>query len=63
MVLEMIVGADGVPYDLRVVRSLDEHGLDDEAIKAAQQWRFKPGYRGETPVDVLVILVIDFHMR
>ena len=63
VVLEMIVGADGVPYDLRVVRSLDEHGLDDEAIKAAQQWRFNPGHRGETPVDVLVILVIDFHMR
>jgi periplasmic protein TonB len=63
VVLEMIVGADGVPYDLRVVRSLDEHGLDDEAIKAARQWRFKPGLRGETPVDVLVILVIDFHMR
>jgi len=63
VVLEMIVGADGVPYDLRVVRSLDEHGLDDEAIKAARQWRFNPGRRGETPVDVLVILVIDFHMR
>ena len=63
VVLEMIVGADGAPYDLRVVRSLDEHGLDDEAIKAARQWRFKPGHRGDTPVDVLVILVIDFHMR
>lgn len=63
VVLEMIVGADGIPYDLRVVRSLDAHGLDKEAIKAAMQWRFKPGRLGETPVDVLVVLVIDFHMR
>jgi periplasmic protein TonB len=63
VVLEMIVGTDGAPYDLRVVRSLDAHGLDDEAIKAAQQWRFNPGHRSDTPVDVLVILVIDFHMR
>jgi protein TonB len=63
VVLEMIVGADGNPYDVRVVRSLDPNGLDDEAIRAAKQWRFNPGRLGETPVDVLVVLVIDFHIR
>ena len=61
--LEMIVGADGVPYDVRVRRSLDPGGLDEEAIRAAKQWRFNPGRLGDTPVDVLVILVIDFHIR
>lgn len=63
VVLEMIVGADGTPHDVRVVRSLDPYGLDEEAIKAAQRWRFRPGRLGETPVDVLVVLVIDFHIR
>ena len=63
VVLELIVGADGSPYDVRVVRSLDAHGLDEEAVRAAQQWRFNPGRFGETPVDVLVRLVIDFHIR
>ena len=63
VVLEMIVGADGVPYGARVVRSLDARGLDDEAIRAASQWRFNPGRKGEIPVDVLVIVVIDFHLR
>jgi periplasmic protein TonB len=63
VVLEAIVGADGVPYGIRVVRSLDPHGLDEEAIGAASQWRFNPGRKGETPVDVLVIVVIDFHLR
>jgi periplasmic protein TonB len=63
VVLEMIVGADGVPYDVRVVRSLDANGLDVEAIRAAKEWRFNPGRLGDTPVDVLVILMIDFHMR
>src|SRR5688572_25192535 len=63
VVLEMIVGPDGAPYDIRVVRSLDAGGLDVEAIRAARQWRFNPGRFGETPVDVLVMLVIDFHMR
>lgn len=63
VVLEMIVGSDGVPYDLRVRRSLDAGGLDEEAIRAAKQWRFNPGRLGDTPVDVLVTLVIDFHIR
>ena len=38
-------------------------GLDDEAIRAAREWRFNPGHLGDTPVDVLVILLIDFHIR
>ena len=63
VVLEMIVGADGVPYGIRVVRSLDAHGLDEEAMLAASQWRFNPGRKGEIPVDVRVILVVDFHLR
>jgi protein TonB len=52
-----------VPYDVRVARSLDAGSLDEEAIRAAKQWRFNPGRLGDTPVDVLVMLVIDFHMR
>ena len=63
VVLEMIVGSDGVPYDVRVVRSLDADGLDVEAIRAAKEWRFNPGRLGDTPVDVLVVLMIDFHIR
>ena len=63
VVLEMIVGSDGVPYDVRIARSLDAGGLDEEAIRAAKQWRFIPGRLGDTPVDVLVVLVIDFHLR
>ena len=63
VVLEMIVGTDGVPYDVRVVQSLDAGGLDGEAIRAAKEWRFNPGRLGDTPVDVLVVLAIDFHLR
>jgi TonB family protein len=63
VVLEMIVAADGVPYNVRVMRSLDANGLDEEAIRAAKLWRFKPGRLGDVPVDVRVLLVIDFHMR
>lgn len=63
VVLEMIVGPDGIPSDVRVVRSLDAYGLDVEAMRAAREWRFNPGRLGDTPVDVLVLVVIDFHIR
>jgi outer membrane biosynthesis protein TonB len=34
-------GADGGAADARIVRSLDPvFGLDEEALKAARQWRF-----------------------
>ena len=62
VVLEMIVGADGAPYNVRVQRSLDA-GLDGEAVRAAKQWRFNPGRLGNTPVDVVVMLVVEFHLR
>lgn len=59
--LEVVVGRDGVPLSLHVVRSLDP-GLDEEAVKAVRQWRFVPGLRAGVPVDVLVSIVVDFHI-
>src|SRR5688500_12449331 len=39
--LEVLVGADGLVKDVRVLKSLDRAtGLDDEAMKTARQWRF-----------------------
>jgi TonB family protein len=63
VILDVVVGRDGVPSAIRVARSLDEDGLDGEAIRAVQQWRFSPGRIGETPVDVLVRIVLDFHIH
>src|SRR5207247_10319546 len=58
------VNADGSVGDARVVRSLDPvFGLDEEALKAARQWRFRPGtYRGE-PVAVLITIELTFTLR
>ena len=50
--------------DVQVVRSLDPtFGLDNEAIKAARQWRFKPGMRLGQPVPVLVTIELTFALR
>jgi TonB family protein len=63
VVLEAIVTRDGCTSDIRVVRSLDRGGLDEEAIAAAAQWRFEPGRLAGVPVDVLVTIVLDFSLR
>jgi protein TonB len=63
VVLEALVTGDGCTSRIRVVRSLDARGLDDEAVAAVAQWRFDPGRLGATPVDVLVTIVLDFWIR
>ena len=60
--LEVVVGRSGVPLDIRVIRSLDRNGLDEEAVKAVRQWRFTPGRVGGMPVDVIVIVLMDFRL-
>jgi TonB family protein len=62
--LECVVLPDGTVGRVEVIRSLDNSfGLDQEAIKAAKQWRFRPGMRQGEPVAVLVIIELDFTLR
>lgn len=64
VLLECIVQPDGSVGNVRVVRSLDStFGLDQEAIKAARQWRFQPGTKQGQPVPVLVTIAIAFTLR
>ena len=63
VVLELIVTRDGHPSDIHVARSLDPHGLDEQAIAAVAQWRFEPGRLAGAPVDVLVTVMVDFWIR
>lgn len=63
VVLELIVTRDGRPSQIRVIRSLDPRGLDEQAMAAASQWRFEPGRLAGSPVDVLVTIMLDFWIR
>ena len=64
VLLECVVQPDGTVGNIRVMRSLDStFGLDQEAIKAARQWRFVPGQRQGEPVPVLVTIAIAFTLR
>lgn len=61
VILEAIIDADGHVHDVRVLKALPE-GLDDEAIAAVRQWKFRPGTRDGQPVPVIFTLTINFRL-
>ncbi|MBI4476970.1 MAG: TonB family protein [Acidobacteria bacterium] len=62
--LECIVLPDGSVGEVTIIRSLDRlFGLDQEAVKAAKQWRFVPGTRNGQPVPVIITIELTFTLR
>ena len=61
-VFEAIIRSDGTVKILRVVRSID-FGLDENAIQALKQWKFRPGMRNGQPVDVVLNIEVNFNLR
>ena len=59
--VQLIVDTQGVPQDVRVVRHLGM-GLDEEAIAAVKQYRFRPAkYEGRS-VSVQMVIDVDFRL-
>jgi TonB family protein len=61
VLLEVVFGASGKIQVLRVVRGLG-HGLDDAAVRAAEQIRFKPALRDGQPSDSTALVHIIFQL-
>jgi TonB family protein len=61
VLLEVLFGANGQLHVNRVVRGLG-HGLDEAAVTAASQMRFKPALRMGTPVDSTAIVHVVFQL-
>lgn len=62
--IECVVQPSGVCSNIAIVRSLDRSfGLDGEAVKAVQQWRFVPGRRQGQEVPVIVTIEMTFNLR
>lgn len=62
--LLIVVTEKGDVGEVEVSKSLDkEYGLDDQAVKAARQWRFEPGKKDGKPVPVQVTLEMTFTLR
>jgi len=61
VLLEVVLQASGSLRVVRVVRGLG-HGLDDNAVKAAEQIHFKPATRDGQPTDCTVVVHIIFQL-
>jgi TonB family protein len=61
VLLEVMFGSNGQLHVLRVVRGLG-HGLDQSALNAARQMRFKPALREGSPVDSTAIVHVVFRL-
>jgi TonB family protein len=65
VLLDCVVGKSGSVDNCDIFKSLDSNqfGLDNEAMKAARNFLFRPGLRQGEPVNVLVRIEIAFNMR
>lgn len=61
VLIEAVIDENGIPTEPKVVRTLDK-GLDQKALEAVRQWRFKPGLKDGTPVAVSVTIEINFRL-
>ena len=62
--LEAVVKTNGRVSEVRITRSLDSvYGLDEQAVKAAKEMRFKPGTKDGVPVPVLINIILTFAMK
>lgn len=61
VVLAIEVDPSGHPQNLRVIEMLGL-GLDEKAIEAVSQWRFRPGYQDGRPVATMATVQVSFRL-
>ena len=60
--IALIVDTQGNPQNIHVIRALGM-GLDEKAMEAIRQYRFRPAMKdGRTPVPVMITIEVDFRL-
>lgn len=59
--IDLVVGPDGLPRDLQLVRSA-EASLSDNALAAVKQWKFAPGTKDGKPVATEIQVEVSFKL-
>lgn len=57
--VQLTVDANGNPSDVRVLRGLG-YGLDEKAVEAVQQYKFRPATRDGVAVPVKLYIKVNF---
>lgn len=61
VLLYVEIDANGNAMNIKVQRSLGL-GLDEKAVEAVKQWRFKPGQKDGKPVTVATTIEVNFRL-
>jgi TonB family protein len=61
VLLYVEIDPNGNATNIKLQRSLGL-GLDEKAIEAVRQWKFKPGYKGDQPVTVVATIEVNFRL-
>jgi protein TonB len=57
-----VIHSDGSVGELRVLRGIDDR-LDTNAMTALSHWRFRPGTKNGSPVELEAVVQIPFVLR
>jgi TonB family protein len=58
----ILIGSDGLVKQVRILKGLP-YGLDEEAIRAAMQMRFRPAMKSGAAVAFWMTLDVEFNLR
>jgi TonB family protein len=61
VMLKVVIGADGTASDPQLMKSLG-FGLDEKAVDAVLQWRFKPAQKDGAAVPVQATIEVNFRL-
>jgi len=61
VVVSTEIGLDGLAHNIKVIRGLGL-GLDEKAVEAISQWKFKPGSKNGQPVPVMATIEVNFRL-
>lgn len=61
VMVQVLVGKDGIPGDVRIARSIPE--LDAAALACVRNWRFKPAVSGGRQVPMWVAIPVKFTLK
>lgn len=62
VIVEALIGPNGSVKEAKVLKGLPG-GLEEAAVTAVKQWKFKPAMLGRTPVSVLYNLIVNFQLK
>jgi TonB family protein len=60
--IQLIVDAQGNPQNVHVTRHAS-YGIDEKAVAAVRQYKFRPAMYGGHPVAVQIVIDVDFHLH